>query len=157
MLPIVSRLVRSIALPTIAFVILGASAVRGAAVPTDGFSLGTVQIPVSVQVGGKRLSAGTYQLRMTGEQVEPAVPGQSGRLERWVEYRQGETVVARAVGIIVPADKIAQVAGNQRPPVGEQRVDRLKSGDYLRVWFNHQGDHILLHHPIVDATASNTR
>lgn len=112
-----------------------------------GAILGTVRLPTAVLAGGETLAAGTYRMRLTGDQAKPA-PGQTGRLERYVEYLQGTNVRARALAVIVPSDVIAQVADDRPPARGRHRIDRLKEDDYLRIWFNHGGDHVLLHHPI---------
>jgi hypothetical protein len=156
MLHLINALARRTAL-TAALIALGATATSGGNLPTEMLPLGTVHIPTDVLAGGNQLPAGTYQVRLTGEHVEPAVPGQHERLERWVEYMRGNTVVATALAVVVPATQIAQVADDRRPAPGTHRVDRLKGRDYLRVWFNHQGDHILLHHPIAAPGAEGHR
>jgi hypothetical protein len=98
---------------------------------------------------GKRLIPGTYRLRLTKDLAKPRdVAGQTEQLERWVEFVQGGDVKARAVASIVPAGAIKEVAETAPPAPGRSRVEQLKGGDYLRVWVNKSGDHVLLHLPL---------
>lgn len=117
-------------------------------IPEGDVSLGTIRLPVTVTADGQPLTVGTYRLRLTGEVAKPAVIGQAEKLERWVEFRQGSTVKARAVASIVPGAAIKEVAEGVPPAAGRPRVERLKEDDYLRIWINHRGDHVLLHLPI---------
>jgi hypothetical protein len=110
--------------------------------------LGRVRLPAAVLADGQRLPPGSYRMRLTAETATPDVPGQRAALERWVEILQGTTVKARAMASIVPADAIAQVADGTPPARGSHRVERLKEDDYVRVWFNARGQHVLLHLPI---------
>ena len=117
--------------------------------PEGEVALGTVRVPTAVLADGERLSPGTYRLRLTAETAAPPnVAGQTEKLERWVEFLQGSTVKARVVASIVPSGAIAQVAEGSPPRQGSHRVDRLKEDDYLRIWINKSGDHVLLHMPI---------
>lgn len=123
-------------------------------VPTGALSLGTVRIPRSVMADGKPLAAGTYQVRLTPEEAKPAVPGQLGKLERWVEFAQRGQVRGREVVSIVPESEIGQVADARPPRPGSSKVELLKGGDYLRVWINRGGMHYLIHLP-TGASATN--
>ena len=119
-------------------------------VPEGEVSLGSVRVPAAVTVDGRRLGPGTYRLRLTGETAKPAVVGQVEKLERWVEFLKGSEVVGRAVASIVPSGAIKEVAEGKPPAAGRARVERLKGGDYLRIWVNKSGDHVLLHLPLAD-------
>ena len=110
--------------------------------------LGTVRLRAPVLADGQRLAPGSYRMRLTAETATPDVPGQRAALERWVEILQGSTVKARAMASIVPADAIAEVAEGTPPARGSHRVDRLKEDDYVRIWFNARGHHVLLHLPV---------
>lgn len=94
------------------------------------------------------MEPGTYRLRLTGEVTKPPVIGQSERMERWVEFLQDSAVEARAVATAVPGASIGEVASVEPPAPGRQRVERLKEDDYLRIWINKSGDHVLLHLPL---------
>jgi hypothetical protein len=113
-------------------------------------TLATVRIPAAVQADDQRLSPGTYTVRLTGEAVEAAA-GETPSLEQWVEFRQGSTVRGKAVASIVTADAIQQVAESKIPANGTARVERLKSGDYLRVWIRQSGTNYLIHLPLAAA------
>ena len=110
--------------------------------------LGTIRLPRNVMADGKPLAAGTYQLRLTGEEATPTPPGQTPGAERWVEFVRGGKVVGRELASVVPDSEIAQIAeGHGKPARNGQRVDLLKSQKYWRVWV-HRGDtHYLIHLP----------
>jgi hypothetical protein len=122
-------------------------------IPEGEVALGTVRLPISVVADGGPLRPGTYRLRLTGEAAKPAVVGHAEKLERWVEFLQGSDVKGRAVASIVPGSAIRRVAESAPPRPGRSRVDRLKGDDYLRVWFNKGGDHVLLHLAIAGRTS----
>lgn len=133
----------------------GAPAARPAEeikIPEGNVALGRVRVPAAVSVDGRRLEPGTYTLRLTGEVAQPPAVGQVEKLERWVEFLQGSTVKGRAVASIVPGAAIKEVAEGTPPAPGKPRVERLKEDQYLRIWINKSGDHVLLHLPI--ATSS---
>ncbi|MDQ3347921.1 MAG: hypothetical protein M3545_08130 [Acidobacteriota bacterium] len=118
-------------------------------IPDGEVSLGSVRLPTAVMADGKRLDPGTYRLRLTGETAAPPdVVGQTKKLERWVEFLKESKVVGRAVASIVPEAAIKEVAESTPPKSGAHRVERLKGGDYLRIWVNKGGDHVLLHLPL---------
>lgn len=116
-------------------------------VPGGELALGSVRLTRSVTADGKPLSAGTYQVRLTGQEAKPDVPGQTEKLERWVEFLQRGQVKGREVVSIVPGAEIGQVADGKPPRAGANKVELLKGNDYLRVWINRQGTHYLIHLP----------
>jgi hypothetical protein len=116
-------------------------------VPGGDMALGSVRITRNVTADGKPLPAGTYQVRLTGQEAKPDVPGQTEKLERWVEFLQRGQVKGREVVTIVPGAEIGQVADGKPPRTGASKVELLKGNDYLRVWINRQGTHYLIHLP----------
>lgn len=118
-----------------------------AAAPSGDVALGSVRLPKSVKADGKALPAGTYQLRLTGQQATPDAKGQSESLERWVEFVQGGQVKGREVVVIVPQAEIAQVQKDTPPRANSSKIEALKGGDYMRLWINRGGNHYLLHFP----------
>ena len=65
---------------------------------------------------GKPLAAGTYQVRLTGDEPKPG-PGQSPEAERYVEFVRGGKVVAREVATVIPAadiDRSSRAASRAR-------------------------------------------
>jgi hypothetical protein len=121
--------------------------------PTGELVLGTARLPQSVTADGKPLAAGTYQVKLTPQEAGPNAVGISENLERWVEFIQGGTVKGREVASIVPAAEIKLVAKDAPPPVNGVKVQVLKGNDYLRVWFNKGGNHVLVNLPVAAAAA----
>jgi hypothetical protein len=105
-------------------------------------NLGTVRLPRAVSADGKPLAAGSYMLRLTGEQATPVV-GQTP--DHWVEFVQGGQVRGRELASMVAADAIGEVAEGKPPASGRPRVEMLKGNDYLRIWVNRSGTHYLIH------------
>lgn len=114
-------------------------------VPQGDLELGTVSIPRSVMADGQALSAGDYQVRLTGRVATPDTVGALTVLERWVEFRQGDDIRGREVVTIVPSDEISDVAKSASPGSGSARVELLKEDEYMRVWINQGGTHYLIH------------
>ena len=117
------------------------------AAPAGELALGSIHVPKGVKADGKPLAAGTYQVRLTGQSASPAAKGQSEGLERWVEFVQRGQVKGREVVTIVPQSEIDQVQKDAPPHANASKVERLKGGDFLRVWINRGGNHYLLHLP----------
>ena len=109
--------------------------------------LGTVRLPKGVKVDGKDIAAGSYQVRLTADEAKPDARGASEKLERWVEFVKGGNVVGREVVSIVPAAEAKLVQKDTPPPSGGAKVETLKGGDYVRVWFNKAGNYYLVHLP----------
>ena len=109
-------------------------------------SLGSVRLTQAVRADGKPLAAGTYQVRLTGAEVTPAV-GQSPHAEKWVEFVKGNTVAGREVATVISAADIGTVAKGARATAGNPRVEVLKGGDYVRVWILSGGYHYLINMP----------
>jgi hypothetical protein len=116
------------------------------AAPAAGTALGSVTLPRKVMADGKPLAAGTYQVRLTGDEAKPAA-GQSPNAERYVEFLRGGQVVGREVATVVSGPDIAAVAKGGKPANGAARVEMLKGDDYLRVWINRGGHNYLIHLP----------
>ena len=109
--------------------------------------LGTVRLPKGVKADGKDIAAGSYQVRLTADEAKPDARGSSEKLERWVEFVKGGTVVGREVVSIVPAAESKLVQKDTPPPSGGAKVETLKGGDYVRVWINKGGTYYLVHLP----------
>jgi hypothetical protein len=110
-------------------------------------ALGTVRLPKGVKADGKEIAAGSYQVRLTADEAKPDARGSSEKLERWVEFVKGGTVVGREVVSIVPASEAKLVQKDTPPPSGGSKVETLKGGDYVRVWINKGGNYYLVHLP----------
>jgi hypothetical protein len=117
-------------------------------VPSGETSLGSVNLPRAVMANGQTLRAGTYQVRLTAESAQPAVPGI--QMERWVEFVRSGKVVGREVVSIIPQAEVKDLnsgAKGPRPAAGGTRVETLKGEEYVRVWINRRGVDYLLHLP----------
>lgn len=123
-------------------------------VPTGEIPLGTVRIPKSVTADGKPLPAGSYTVRVTAQEAKPDARGTTEPLERWAEFVQGGQVKGREVVSILPAAESKLVVKDAPPPSGGSRVQTLKGGDYLRVWFNKGGNHFLINLPTGSAATN---
>lgn len=115
-----------------------------AALPSGTVSLGTVRLSRAVKANGENLPAGSYQLRLTGEEP-PAPTGATKPYERWVEFVRGGKVVGREVVSVVPNSEIKNVTKGGGPASGGAKVQMLRDNEYLRVWVNRGGTHYLVH------------
>ena len=126
-------------------VVLGCMLAAGPVLAHHGPSdLGTVRLTQSVMVGGQVVQPGTYEIRLTGEHVQP-LPGQSENAEQKVEFVSGGRVVARDVAEVMPV--AATAVGTSGTP-SRPRVERLKADDFLRVSMNHGADRYLIYLPL---------
>lgn len=112
---------------------------------------GAVTLPKAVMADGKLLPAGTYQVRLSGEALAPAV-GQAAGSERWVEFVTNGTTAGRELATVIPASEIDAVANGPAPKVNSGRVDVLKGGEYIRVWINRGSEHYIVHMPPASVT-----
>jgi hypothetical protein len=136
----VGALVAGLALPTI-------GAAQGAAKSAAASnSLGTVTLTSKVMADGKPLAAGTYQVRLTGEEPKPG-PGQSPDAEKYVEFLRGGKVVAREVATVIAAADIDTIIKTAKPRPNSSRVEKLKGDDYVRVWINRGGNNYIINMP----------
>jgi hypothetical protein len=113
---------------------------------TGATTIGSVHLTQSVLADGKPLAAGTYQVRLTGDQPAPAA-GASPGAERWIEFVKGGRVAGREVATVISSADIATVAKGPRPAPNGSRVDALKGGDYVRVWIHQAGNHYIINMP----------
>jgi hypothetical protein len=116
--------------------------------PAGDLALGSINLNKAVKADGKPLAAGTYQLRLTGQQAAPDAIGQTEAAARWVEFVRGGKVVAREVVTIVPQAEINLVQKDAPPARNGAKVETLRGGDYVRVWINRGGNHYLIHLPV---------
>ena len=133
-------------------VILAGLLISALAVPTaptfaqessNGAVLGSVTLTRKVLADGQPLAAGTYQVRLSSEQVKPVV-GESPQSERYVEFVRAGKVAGREVATVIPSNDLSTMKYG-RPPVNSSKVEMLKGGDYLRVWINSGGNNYLIH------------
>jgi len=124
-------------------------------VPTGDLALGSVKLPRAVTADGKPLPAGSYQVRLTGQEAKPEAVGTTETLERWVEFVQGGTVKGREVVTIIPQAEIKMVQKDAPPAAGASKVQVLRGNEFLRVWINKAGNHYLIPLPVSGAAAGN--
>ena len=117
------------------------------AAPQGEIVLGTARIPRGVMADGKPLPAGTYQVKVTAQEAKPEAVGTTEPLERWAELLQRGTAKGREVVIIVPQSEIKMVVKDAPPRPGAPRVQLLRGNEYVRVWFNKDGNHYLIYFP----------
>jgi hypothetical protein len=127
------------------------SALAVATIPTfaqessNSAVLGSVTLTRKVLADGQPLSAGTYQVRLSSDQVKPVV-GESPEGERYVEFVRAGKVAGREVATVIPSSDMSAMKYG-RPPVNSSKVEMLKGGDYLRVWINRGTNNYLIHFP----------
>jgi hypothetical protein len=107
--------------------------------------LGTVRITQPVMAGGQILEPGTYEMRLTGEHVDP-LPGQSADAEQMVEFVKDGRVVAKDVAEVMPGS--ARAVGTSGGASPQARVERLKADDFVRVSMNREGERYLIYLPM---------
>ncbi len=115
---------------------------------TAGQALATVTIPANVTANGEPLAKGTYQVRLSNDEVKPA-PGTDPNSEKWVEFVQRGQVKGKEVASVVPNSEVSQIAEDKQspPPIGKPKVQFLKEHKYYRVWINKGGNSYLVHLP----------
>jgi hypothetical protein len=84
---------------------------------------------------------------VTAQIAKPEAVGTTEVLERWVEFLQRGEVKGREVVSIVPDAESQMVVQDAPPRPGTSKVQMLRGNDYLRVWFNKDGHHFLIHLP----------
>ena len=124
------------------------------AAPQGEVVLGTARIPRGVMADGKPLPAGSYQVRVTAQEARPEAVGTTEPLERWAEFLQKGTSKGREVVIIVPQSELKMVVKDAPPRPGAPKVQMLRGNEYLRVWFNKDGNHYLIYFPTGAAAAT---
>lgn len=117
-----------------------------AAAQTPAANLGTVHIAKKVTADGKPLPAGTYQVRVTTDEVKPAA-GQTPDAEKWVEFVKGGKVIGREVATVIAADEIGKIVKGKKPKANSSSVELLKGGDYWRIWINKGGTNYIVNLP----------
>jgi hypothetical protein len=113
----------------------------------QSMTLGTVHIPTGVKADGKDLPAGTYTVKLTTDEAKPDAKGATKTLERWAEFVKGGKVAGRELVTIIPPTEKQLVVKDAAPAVGGSKVQTLKGGEYVRVWFNKAGTQYLVHLP----------
>src|SRR5262249_36617000 len=108
----------------------------------NGTVLGSVTLSRKVLADGQPLAAGTYQVRLSSEQVKLVV-GQTPDAERYVEFVRAGKVVGREVATVIPNSDLSRMKYG-RPPVNSSKIETLKGADYLRVWINKSGNNYLI-------------
>jgi hypothetical protein len=123
-----------------AFVMSAAAGVGALQKPA---SLGQVKIARDVMANGQRLAAGTYTVRLTGEQGK-AVVGQTPDESQWVEFVQGQDVKGREVATALSSAEAKKVLKGLAPS-DSPSSELLKGGDYIRVRVARGGTRYLVH------------
>jgi hypothetical protein len=113
-----------------------------------GQVLGTIVLPHEVKANDQPLAKGSYQVRLSSEELKPA-PGTTPGSERWVEFVQGGQVKGREVASVMPNSEISKMGEDKQPapPPGKPRIQLLKEKNYSRVWINKGGNSYLIHLP----------
>jgi hypothetical protein len=95
--------------------------------------------------GGQVLEPGTYEMRLTGEHVDP-LPGQSADAEQMVEFVKDGRVMARDIAEVMP--RSATAVGTSGRASSQARIERLKADDFVRVSINREAERYLVYLPL---------
>jgi hypothetical protein len=125
-------------------VVAGDAAAAAQAPPVAGQVLGTVRLTQPVVADGKPLPAGTYELRLTGQSLQP-LPGQTPGGEQYVEFVSNGTVAGREVAVVMP---VASASAGASGAATQPRVEMLRGGEFLRISTNRGGNRYLIHLPL---------
>jgi hypothetical protein len=93
---------------------------------------------------GQPLAAGSYSARLSND-AAPRVVGLSPEGVHWIEFVQDGQIKGRELATVVGPADVKQVAKGTPPAAGAARVQTLRGGDYVRVWFNRSGTQYLIH------------
>jgi hypothetical protein len=118
----------------------------GTAIAQTATTLGTVTLSRTLMADGKPLAAGTYQVRLSTDDVKP-VAGQNPDAAKWVEFVKAGKVVGREVAIVVSAEDIGAMTKWRKPGANDSSVEMLKGGDFWRVWINKGGTNYIINLP----------
>lgn len=141
-----TRLLKQVSAAVVAAVVVGLVAGLQAQQQPKTGSLGSVKIARDVMANGQRLAAGTYTVRLTGEQGKNVV-GQTPDESQWVEFVQGTEVKGREVAIALSSPDAKKVLKSV-PAEGGASAELLKGGDYIRVRLSRAGTRYLVHLPV---------
>ena len=113
-----------------------------------GSVLGTITLPKDVMANGQPLAKGSYQLRLSSDEVKPA-PGTDPSSEKWVEVVQRGQAKGKEVASVMANSEIKGEGEDKQtaPPAGKPRVQLLKEKNYYRVWISMGGNSYLIHLP----------
>lgn len=116
--------------------------------PGSSDVLGTITLPANVTADGQPLAKGTYQLRLSNDEVKPAA-GASASAQRWVEFVQRGQVKGREEASVFPNSDAPKITEDRQapPPAGKARVQLLNEKQYYRVWISKGGNSYLIHLP----------
>ncbi len=115
--------------------------------PSGEIALGSVRLSKGVMADGKKLPAGTYEVRVTAQAASPNAAGQAAGLERWMEFVQGGQVKGREVVTIIPQSETSLVQKDTPPARNASKFEMLQGGDYMRLWINRGGNYYIVHFP----------
>jgi hypothetical protein len=93
------------------------------------------------------LQPGRYEIRLTGEHVEP-LPGQSEDALQEIEFLANGTVAARYAAEVITTESVP--VGTSGGAATRARVELLKGGDFLRVSTSRGGERFLIHLPVAN-------
>lgn len=102
-----------------------------------GTTIGSVTLSTAILADRKRLAPGRYQVRLTDETAKAGV-GRSPDAEQYVEFVRGGLVAGRELATVLAPDR--DPTAKRRAPAGDRvTVERLRGGDYVRIWIDRGG------------------
>jgi hypothetical protein len=112
-------------------------------------AIAKVTISEPVKAGGQPLAPGTYEVWIRDER--PNLTGTPSNAQRTVELRQNGKVVATEVAeLFAESERPAGTSGTADAPTGRVVVQKLRSGDFVRIAISDAGGRYLIHLPTAD-------
>jgi hypothetical protein len=117
--------------------------------PGKSHAIAAVTIKEPVKAGGKPLMPGTYEVWILEER--PNLTGTPSNAQRTVELRQSGKVVATEVAeVFAERERPLGTSGTADAPTGRAAVQKLRSGDFVRIAISDAGGRYLIHLPTAD-------
>ncbi|HXH23715.1 MAG TPA: hypothetical protein VNI78_00615 [Vicinamibacterales bacterium] len=115
-------------------------------------TVSTIKIDQQVLAGGKPLAPGIYEVYVLDEMPETP-EGTPSQNQRYAEIaRDGQVIVREVAEVFWRGGRPREVVGTAGATESvEARVERLRSGDFLRIAINDSGNRYLIHLPTASA------
>ena len=112
--------------------------------PGRSHAVATVTITEPLKADGKPLAPGTYEVWILNEQPDVQA-GAPSSAQRVVELHQNGKAVAREIAEVFPSDE--RPVGTSGSRTGKAVVQKLQSGEFVRIAISDGGARYLIHLP----------
>lgn len=136
---------RRILLSTVAAVAVAAPVAAHHETAGKSHAVATVTITEPVKADGKPLAPGTYEVWILDD--HPNLTGTPSNAQRVVELHQNGKTVAKEIAEVFPADERPIGTSGEASPIGKAVVQKLRSGEFVRIAISARGARYLIHLP----------